>query len=123
MREVPGSTPGQALLAVIFNTEFFFSEILNSEYNAFCGLLSQPYEGDARTINHVASICTLKRYLKNTFKLILLKLPLNLLQIRVQPPPLNLTKPIKPQHAANEQLLVRSSLNCPMSETPYLYPH
>ena len=43
---------------------FFFSEILNSEYNAFCGLLSQPYEGDARTINHVASICTLKRYLK-----------------------------------------------------------
>ena len=47
-----------------FDTEFFFSEILNSEYNAFCGLLSQPYEGDAHTINHVASICTLKRYLK-----------------------------------------------------------
>ena len=47
-------------------TEFFFLKILNSEYNAFCGLLSQPYEGDARTINHVASICTFKRYLEKT---------------------------------------------------------
>ena len=48
------------------NFQIFFSETLNSEYNAFCGLLSQPYEGDARTINHVASICTFKRYLEKT---------------------------------------------------------